>query len=212
MNLNLKQVGSVHVLHVVGKIEGKDSAVLRAGVSKLIQTGKDRIVIDLSQSTPLPADLAKEIGTMHAVTSELGGKIALVVPEPEGGSLRASVGKGGLPIVASTEEAIRLCQVPSSSGVESKSDSQSLLQERDARIKMLEGQIALQSPEELRRLRNENAQLKELVKSLEVQVLNFSAERRIPPDAEAVKARIDSLEGSVAELSSALEKGAHAKK
>lgn len=214
MNLKLKQVGTVHVLHVQGALATTDSAVLRAGISKLMRTGKDRIVLDLSSSSPLPEEIAKEVVELHRVTTELGGRIAVVVPEPAGGKLRAKLNGTGLPIVDSLEAAVRLCETPVATAAEETGalNTRDLLQERDARIRMLEGQLALQNPEALRLLRQENQSLRRQAAQLELQILSFAKERRLPPDAEAAKSRIESLENSVLELSQALEKGTHAKK
>src|SRR3989338_935806 len=77
MNLNLEQKGGTHVLKISGDIDLKGTAILRAGVAKLMKSGKDKIILDMSSVGGLHESFVKEITELAKLASELGGKIVI---------------------------------------------------------------------------------------------------------------------------------------
>lgn len=213
MQIKLEAKQDFHLLQVQGELDEKSAQVLRAGISKLLRTGKDKIALDLGGTAHLPDSFTQELVSLHAIARELGGEIVICLNEPRGGKLRASLGTAQLIVVQNVAEATeQFARALAIKSPELSADAQKILQERDLKIASLERRVAALDPTQLRNLQSELENVRNENLVLKNQVLSLMEERRIPPDADAVKERIQGFEKLIQELHNTLEKGAHAKK
>lgn len=213
MNLNLEQKNGAHILKVSGDIDSKGTEILRAGITKLMKSGKDKIILDLSKVGGIDEKLLAEIALLNHLATELNGKV-IVAGAPK--KFEDTVKKHGNPppflVLGSVEEATKLLKQSGQIAEELSPELQQLIRAKDLRIQALEGQIALSNPDEMRKLRRENEEIREANRKLEGQLNDFMLERRNPPDAEAALEKIMMLEHNLLEMSNSLKAGSNAKK
>lgn len=77
MKLALSLQDGISVLSGSGEISPHDVAVLRAGLTKLLRSGRNRIVLDLPEAKSFPAELLAEVSKLDQLARELSGRIAL---------------------------------------------------------------------------------------------------------------------------------------
>lgn len=213
MQIKLEAKQDFHLLQVQGELNENSAQVLHAGISKLLRTGKDKIALELGGTALLPDSFTQELVSLHGIARELGGEIVICLNEPRGGKLRASLGSAKLVVVQSVAEAAeQFARALAVKAPELSTEAQAILRERDAKIANLEKRVAALDPSQLRSLQSELENVRNENLVLKNQVLSLMEERRIPPDAEAVKERIQGFEKLIQELHNTLEKGAHAKK
>lgn len=213
MNLNLEQKSGAHILKISGDVDVKGTAILRAGVTKLMKSGKDKIILDLAQVGGLHESFVKEVTELHKLAAELMGKVVVAgAPANVATQLKAAGDPPPFPVINTVIEAITFLQQTGQLIEELPPEIDALIKQRDARIQALENQIALSNPEELRKLRQENETLRSQTQALESQVTELIQGRRIPPDVEAVLEKINVLERNVKEMSASLQAGGNAKK
>ena len=77
MKLALSVQDGVSVLSGSGDITSHDVAVLSAGLTKLLRSGHNRIVLDLPEAKTLPSELLVELAKLDRLAGELSGRITL---------------------------------------------------------------------------------------------------------------------------------------
>ena len=208
MLLNLQKQGSAHILEVTGDVDAKGASILRAGITKLMKSGKDRIVIDFSKAGAIDGSAIQELGELAKLANELMGKIVAA-----GAGLKAAKEIGAtIPLLPSIKEAIDYLNQAKPPIEEISPELDALIREKDAKIQALENQVALSSPEELRKLRAENESLRQGGQDLEERLKRLLAERRLPPDADSMLEHVTSLERNLTKLTAQIEASGNAKK
>jgi anti-anti-sigma regulatory factor len=82
VKIALSQERGVDILSVTGTVVVHDAKVLRAGISKIFRTGRNKIVIELSASQDVSLDALREIAAFDALARELSGRIVLAGVSP----------------------------------------------------------------------------------------------------------------------------------
>jgi hypothetical protein len=77
MKLKLEVVRDVNVLVAAGPIEPANFAVLKAGIRKLFKDGKNKIILELPDSSTFSPEILREIAVLNLLASELAGQIVL---------------------------------------------------------------------------------------------------------------------------------------
>src|SRR5262245_15056237 len=77
MKLSLSEQSGVWILTGVGDISEHDIQVLKAGLTKLFNSGKNRIVVDLPEADRIPPEMLREIARLDITARELSGRIVL---------------------------------------------------------------------------------------------------------------------------------------
>jgi anti-anti-sigma regulatory factor len=77
MKLALSEQTGVWILSGTGDISEHDIQVLKAGLTKLFNSGKNRIVIDLPEAERIPPEMLREIARLDITARELSGRIVL---------------------------------------------------------------------------------------------------------------------------------------
>jgi hypothetical protein len=82
MKLKLEAVRDVNVLVATGPIEPANFAVLKAGIRKLFKDGKNKIILELPESSTLSPEILRELAALNLLASELAGQILLAGISP----------------------------------------------------------------------------------------------------------------------------------
>jgi anti-anti-sigma regulatory factor len=77
MKLAMSDQSGVWILTGTGDISEHDIQVLKAGLTKLFNSGKNKIVIDLPESERIPPEMLREIARLDITARELSGRIVL---------------------------------------------------------------------------------------------------------------------------------------
>lgn len=206
MKLALRQEDSVAILEVSGSVDAKNFAILKAGITKLLRDGKNRIVLSFKDATELESEVIRELAIIDVYARELAGKIILASTNPElKESVKLFAKPPVVPIFSTLDQALEYFK-KSQPAVEDEEEVSALkdqLQEKEKLVASLEARIKLQDPKELQDLRGKNAELSAKVKLLEEQVGVLTKEKRKPMDEEGFVEKILALEDSVKRLSAA---------
>ncbi len=206
MKLALRQEDGCSVLQIQGDIDIHNFAVLKAGLSKLLQNGKNRIVLHMQHSGDLSAEVIRELAILDVFARELSGKLVIASDSPDLKVKVLGFAKppivGILPSVAKAVEYLKDLNAPSNeeSG-ESVPELKAQLFAKTKEVAALEAQLKQVDASEVRNLRGENAELKGKVALLEGQVGELSAKRRQPADAEGFLEKLEAMEETVRKLS-----------
>ncbi|HUP56332.1 MAG TPA: hypothetical protein VM598_02695 [Bdellovibrionota bacterium] len=108
MKLALADQDGVCVLTGSGEITEHDIQVLRAGLTKLFKSGKNRVVVDVPEADKLPPEMLRELSALDMLARELSGRIVLASIKP---GLRDQIAKFAKPpiidCVESREAAVK---------------------------------------------------------------------------------------------------------
>jgi anti-anti-sigma regulatory factor len=77
MKLTLVRNQGIEVLTSTGEISTRDLQVLKAGITQLLKSGKNRIVIDLPEASRIPGEILGEIAQLDLLARQLSGRIVL---------------------------------------------------------------------------------------------------------------------------------------
>ena len=78
MKLKLENQDTIAVISVSEEVLSPHIAILKAGISKLIQTGKKNILLDLTSANHNNPEITKDILSLEQFTSQLNGKLVIV--------------------------------------------------------------------------------------------------------------------------------------
>jgi anti-anti-sigma regulatory factor len=204
MKLTLRQDESVAILEVAGAIDSHNFLVLKAGVTKLLKDGKNRIVLSLLDATELQGDVIRELAIIDVFARELSGKIIIASTSKE---LKENVKQFSqppiIPILSSLEQALDFFR-RAQSAAEDEEDVASVRKRLEAKTleaESLAARLKQLDPKEVSDLRASNAELKGQLQLLQEQVDQLLREKRIPGDVEGFLEKIDALEATVKRLS-----------
>lgn len=189
MKLKLTHEKGVEILSASGAIVDHESKVLRAGISKILKTGKNKILLELPESPDLSSAVIREIAAFDVLARELSGRIVLSGVSP---ALRAK-------IEAFAQPPVILC-------FESKAKAFDFLlgpPKADPVVAAVPAPTSA-STEELDKLKSEDRLLRSHLHALEQenkrlkeQVVKTTLARRPPSDEADYARRISYLEGKL---------------
>ena len=108
MKLQLRSDKNIEFLKVEGEITPRDVQVIRAGLTKVLGAGKNRIIVELMNAEQVPPEALREIAKLDLLARELSGRILLTGVNP---GLRAQIAQFAhppvIPCFESSEEAVR---------------------------------------------------------------------------------------------------------
>ncbi len=82
MKLSLEKFKDLHILSASGPMTPENFAVLRAGIKKQFQGGKNKIILDIPEAKSFPSDILRDLAQMNLIASELSGQIVLTSIDP----------------------------------------------------------------------------------------------------------------------------------
>ncbi|MDR3606139.1 MAG: hypothetical protein P4M08_02030 [Oligoflexia bacterium] len=187
MKLALSSEKNAEILSVTGPIVAHDVNVLRAGIQKILKTGKNKIVLELVQSESVPAEVLRTIASIDLIARELSGRIVLAGITP---GLRTRIDAFAQPptilCFETRAQAIEFLTAPPKPEVGPEES------------KPAESELKLQA--DFSNLRERVAELERRNKLLEEQVVRTTIARRAPPNEAVYLAKIRNLEAKIQEF------------
>jgi anti-anti-sigma regulatory factor len=206
MKVSLRQEDSASILEIQGSIDSHNFAVLKAGLTRLLQNGKNRIVLHLQSPAGLSSDVLREIAILDVFARELSGKLVIASDNIELKKKVESFAKpplvAFLPSVAKALEYLKdLDALEGDEGGENLVELQKELEMEKAARASLEARLKLADTSVAQKIRAENAMMKDRVKFLEGQLQELlGGERKQPSEAVGYLEKIQVLEATVKRL------------
>ena len=205
MKVKLSQENGIATLEVIEEVNMTEVAALKAGIVKFLQSGKNKIILNLLKAKPLPIEAIQECFKLNSVASELKGSIVvvgqgdLIVKASEGAK------DGGMKCFNALDAAMRFFQDKTAD--EKKAlDAVGADEELRKRVTQLEqenvtlqGKVKNADPQELKKLKEENGNLKTRIEVMEKQIRTMTQEQKRPFEAEALRSQVEQLEKTLAE-------------
>lgn len=185
-------------------------SVLKAGVTKFLASGKNKIILNLVDAKQLAIDVILEIVKLHMVAAELKGEIVLV---GQGDMVKQAIISLSTPLPVryfpNKEAAIRALSEPIAAPVKepepiASGDNLGALRAKLAKLetenKSLKSKLATCDVASARKLRYENGVFQTQIKAMEEQLRFLAKDRKKPYEMEAVQAKITQLEDALGSL------------
>jgi hypothetical protein len=204
MKLKLEAVRDVNVLVASGPIEPANFAVLKAGIRKLFKDGKNKIILELPDSSTFSPEILREFAALNLLASELAGQILLAGIAP---LTRAKIDSFSKPPVVrcfpdrtaaveffhpkAPEEAAKKEPKPDSLN-ESKTAAPSTQADPDPST--AKADIRAKEIGDLGELRKRLTELETENRELMAELSRMTTTRRDPPDLDSWKEKVSRLE------------------
>jgi anti-anti-sigma regulatory factor len=206
LKISLRQEGHASVLDIEGGIDIHNFTVLKAGLTKLLGNGKNRIVLHIIGEENLATEVIRELAILDVYARELSGKLVLASADPIlQQKVMAFAKPPVIPILPTVAKAVEyLNDIDSLEGDEAGESSDELQAKIDSQaleITALKAQVSQANAGEAQKLRADNASLKDTLKLLEGQVGELAAKHAQPTGAEGYQEKIAALEATVKRLS-----------
>jgi regulator of replication initiation timing/anti-anti-sigma regulatory factor len=206
LKISLRQEGNASVLDIEGGIDVHNFTVLKAGLTKLLGNGKNRIVLHIMGGENLATEVIRELAILDVFARELSGKLVLASADPILQQKVTAFAKPPVvPILPSVEKAIQyLNDIDSLEGDEageSSDELQAKIESQAQEITALKAQVSQANAGEAQKLRSENALLKDKLNLLESQIAEFAGKRAQPSGMDGYQEKILALEATVKRLS-----------
>jgi anti-anti-sigma regulatory factor len=173
LKIALETVKNIAILRVTEAVTIRDVEILRAGLVKILKTGKNKIILELPANDSLPSEVIRELASFDIMARELAGRLVLAGVTT---GLKTKIEVFALPPVILTfesrEKAIEFFSLPPPSSSD----------EEPASLKA-----------RLHDLEQEN-------KSLREQIILTTIARRAPTDEPGYREKIVQLEAKIEKL------------
>jgi hypothetical protein len=208
MKLALREEDGFSILDVDGSVGAHEVSVLKAGLTRLLQRGKNRIILHLLGTQELPREVIWEIAVLDVLARELSGRILIASNNPDlKEQVKAFAKPPVIPILDSVKKAMELSKdldlLEGEESGESAAELAKKLEEKEHEVGALKAQLKLADTRDLSNLRAQNAELKGKVQLLEDQVETLLRERVQPVLAEGEAEKIRVLEDTVKRMTEA---------
>lgn len=206
MKIALRQDSGIAILDVSGDISPKEFTILKAGISKLLRDGKNKIILNLNDSKKLDSDVIREVAIIDVMARELAGRIVISSTDPELKNNIMSFAKPPVvPFLASVDLALDYFKkmTPDADSEESSEEVRKALAAKEKELEALKAQVKLLDPAQITKLKSEKAELQTRCRQLEKQVETFLKNKREPADASGFMEKITTLEETVKKLTAA---------
>lgn len=209
MKLRLSDKDGIQVLEVIGPITVETFRVLKAGITKLFRSGKNKMILSFAQCEEIETAVIRDLSDLNLSARELAGEIVLGAVKPDlKTKIDISAKPPGVIAFPTMEEAFAFITKKKKEKIEDAGETPAPLippvpplsgasapagvpteevEQLKAKIKELEAG-------ELHLLRTENKVLKDENDAFKALINNTLIQRREPPDAESYRSRIKELE------------------
>lgn len=207
MRLRLNQERDISLLDVLDDVSVQNVSVLRAGIAKLLSSGKHKIILNLVDAKQLAIEVIREIVKLHQIASELKGEIVLV---GQGDMVKQAIKSFPTPpsirYFSTREAALNALlgehteEAPVARIEGPNSELRAHLEKLQTENKKLKEKIAKNNVEEIRKLRFENGVFQQQSMAMEEQLKAIVKERKPAPDSEGTQTKINQIEKSLNEF------------
>lgn len=185
MKLKLEAMEGVTILSVSDFIGTQHLPVLKAGLTKLFQSGKKTVLVDLcalGEEAFQPLEVTQDIAALRSWALENGGHLVIASPVPSLGD------------AASREQALQALSSPLGRLQALEARLQTQLRALEARKDEIEKRVTAmdQAGGDVRALRRENGELKARIADFERQIRSRLETRTHPAESQAGKFEIAS--------------------
>ena len=178
----------------------QDVQVLRAGVGKLFKNGKNKIVLEIVQAGTLSSDVLRKSPSWTS-WRELSGRIVLSGFDPPAKArIEGLIKPPAIPSFMDRAAALKYFRGPAPSAPTLAPAAKTDGNVAPGQAPLFKEDVRQREITQLGPLRKQIADLEKENLSLKEQLLAMVIERRLPSDAEGLKAKIAALEGEVADL------------
>lgn len=214
MKLSLDSQDGVQILRVTESVDSHNFQVLKAGVTKILRDGKNRIILSLENVSGLESDVLREIAILDLLAKELSGTVVIAATSAE---LKQQIQNFSKPPVINMFPSEQLAleffrkkptvaDLGAATATEELPEQlKELVAKKDQEIEALKAKLKALDPKELQRLRGENVELKGRMKEMETTMQAWLEERRMPVAEEAYTQKILSLEETVKSLNAQMK-------
>lgn len=197
MKIQMLQEGGYPVLVIDGEVSSHDISVVKAGLTKLLKNGKNKILLEFTKSGQLSQEILRELAMFNVLARELSGNIVIAGVDAATQSKIESYSKPPFVECFPTRAAAAAALAPkpveeppppaavAAAVAPAPSAASAKGADKSGALKELESQEKIRS--ELEKLKTRNAALEEQLRVLVIQ-------RREPPDKEAHLERVRILE------------------
>ncbi len=205
MKIQLTHKGNVAILRISGELPVDKIPALKAGVSKHLRSGRNKIAIFLAGDARLPKEAWAELGALHALAAELKGSLIVSGGGPEAAEAARRTGdKDPLRFFETEDLAFGfLSGKPADAPVTVAAETTAKLKALEGEVTTLKGRLANSDAEVTKKLRGENGRLQERVTALEEELRTLVRDRGKPIEADGLHRRIGELEAALAEATTA---------
>ncbi len=190
MKIALETLKGISVLSVTETVTEHDIEVLRAGLVKILKTGKNKIILELPKNDSLPSEVIRELASFDIMARELAGRLVLAGITAV---LKTKIEVFAMPPVILTfenrEKAIEFFAAPPA--VETPVAPANIANSNEAAAAAVDEQNSFKT--RIHELEQENKLLKE-------QIVLATIARRPPSDEAGYLEKIASLEGKIAKM------------
>lgn len=204
MKIKLARELGAEILALEGPVSTAELDVLRAGITKLLRDGRNRVVVELSPDQDISAEAIRELARLDLLARELSGGILISGLTPRILQKVASfMNPQSLRAYATRAEALQVfaprpkaapAAIPAAPAA-----AASALASDDAREKARQDVLARERGD-VGALRRRIAELETETEALRGQLLAQLAQRKIPPHETAYQERIRTLEARIDEF------------
>lgn len=199
MKLKLRIENDIQILSVSELDNPGNIEVLRAGLTKILKAGKNRIVLEIAGASSVPAEILRELGRFRLLANELAGDILLAGMDA---ATKARIDQFSKPpfiqSFETTEQALRFFKELSAPKGPKPAPATKPTPEPGAAAKEFKEQIVQREKGELGTLRKEVERLRAENTSLTDLLSARIHGRRNPPDTQAYREKIEFLEKQLA--------------
>jgi anti-anti-sigma regulatory factor len=190
LKIALETLKGISVLSVTETVTEHDIEVLRAGLVKILKTGKNKIILELPKNDSLPSEVIRELASFDIMARELAGRLVLAGITAV---LKTKIEVFAMPPVILTfenrEKAIEFFAAPPA--VETPVAPANIANSNEAAAAAVDEQNSFKT--RIHELEQENKLLKE-------QIVLATIARRPPSDEAGYLEKIASLEGKIAKM------------
>ena len=190
MKLKLEVQEGITILSVTEDVQAQHGPILKAGIAKLFQSGKKSILLDLTAVTQLDEPAAKDIEAIRATAPELEGQ--LVVASPLEGLGQAPNREIAIKQINSPLFGLLATEAQLTAKLKRLDKQKNEFNEKLTSMKSADGDIL--------KLRKENSDLKQMIRTLEKQVYKLLTVRIDSTKNDAITDRIAMVEKTVSEI------------
>lgn len=211
MKLKLANEKNIAILDILEDVSPQNVAVLRAGIVKLLQSGRDKIIINFAEAKGLDVAIITEILKLHLLATELRGSITMVgrgdLVVQAARALPSPAGIRHYPTKEQALAALAEAQAAQPAPVENYAvgdDANGKLKQKLAQLqaenKALKAKAGTINGEEIRKLRFENGVFSQQAVALEEHIQAIRREKRKPFTLANVDAKVRILEDALSAL------------
>ncbi len=190
---------NVAVLDVLEDIEPNSGSVLNAGLRKLFQSGKNKIILNLIQTTKLNKEFVVELLKFDALAKELGGHIAITSKGMLTSELKSygSIDEAMTILTELGRQAEKVIADEPDVAVDPKDpfgETRARYKKAESRNGKLKAKLQSLKLDEYEKFRFENSIISKQIEALDQQIAVLTKDRRKVLGAEAFAAKLNIID------------------